>query len=154
MKIGINQIVMKKIIPNLTLLFLLTAGTVMAQRPNQNIDPEKLQAARIAFITSRIDLKPEQAERFWPIFNKYTEQREVSMKSISQLNRGSDAITEEEAKTRIQKRLQLQQKLIDDEKVFVSEISKVITSKQVLMLHDIARDFNRYIYQRQRGQGN
>lgn len=154
MKIGINQIVMKKIIPYLTLLFLLTAGTVMAQRPNQNIDPEKLQAARIAFITSRIDLKPEQAERFWPIFNKYTEQREVSMKSISQLNRGSDAITEEEAKTRIQKRLQLQQKLIDDEKVFVSEISKVITSKQVLMLHDIARDFNRYIYQRQRGQGN
>ena len=154
MKIGINQIVMKIIIPYLTLFFLLTAGTVMAQRPNQNIDPEKLQAARIAFITSRIDLKPEQAERFWPIFNKYTEQREVSMKSISQLNRGSDAITEEEAKTRIQKRLQLQQKLIDDEKVFVSEISKVITSKQVLMLHDIARDFNRYIYQRQRGQGN
>jgi hypothetical protein len=154
MKTGINPIAMKKITPYLTLIFLLLAGTVMAQRPNQNIDPEKLQAARIAFITSRIDLKPEQAERFWPIFNKYTEQREASMKSISQLNRGSEAISEEDAKTRIQKRLQLQQKLIDEEKAFVTEVSKVITSKQVLMLHDIARDFNRYIYQRQRGQGN
>ena len=154
MKTGINPTVMKKITPYLVLLFLLLAGTVMAQRPNQNIDPEKLQAARIAFITSRIDLKPEQAERFWPIFNKYTEQREASMKSISQLNRGSEAISEDEAKTRIQKRLQLQQKLIDDEKAFVAEVSKVITSKQVLMLHDIARDFNRYICQRQRGQGN
>lgn len=129
------------------------AGNVLAQRPNQNIDPEKLQAARIAFITSRIDLKPEQAERFWPVFNKYTDQRESTMKSISELNRGSEAISEDEAKTRVQKRIQLQQKLIDDEKVFVAEVSKVITYKQVLMLHNIARDFNRYIYQRQRGQG-
>ena len=129
------------------------AGNVLAQRPNQNIDPEKLQAARIAFITSRINLKPEQAERFWPVFNKYTDQRESTMKSISELNRGSEAISEDEAKTRVQKRIQLQQKLIDDEKVFVAEVSKVITYKQVLMLHNIARDFNRYIYQRQRGQG-
>ena len=124
---------MKKITPYLTLLFLLLAGTVMAQRPNQNIDPEKLQAARIAFITSRIDLKPEQAERFWPIFNKYTEQREASMKSISQLNRGSDAITEDEAKTRIQKRLQLQQKLIDEEKTiknFICKKAKIILNAQ------------------------
>jgi len=132
---------------------MLMAGNVLAQRPNQNIDPEKLQAARIAFITSRINLKPEQAERFWPVFNKYTDQRESTMKSISELNRGSEAISEDEAKTRVQKRIQLQQKLIDDEKVFVAEVSKVITYKQVLMLHNIARDFNRYIYQRQRGQG-
>jgi hypothetical protein len=145
---------MKKSIAYLLALFLLSAGNLMAQRPNPNIDPEKLQAARIAFITSRIDLKPEQAERFWPIFNKYTDQREGLMKSMSELTRGGESITEEEAKSRIQKRIQLQQKMLDEEKIFSTELSKVISYKQQLLLHNIARDFNRHIYQRQRGSGH
>ncbi|MBC6365268.1 Spy/CpxP family protein refolding chaperone [Algoriphagus sp. AK58] len=145
---------MNKIALYFIFIFALCAGNALAQRPTQNIDPEKLQAARIAFITSRIDLKPEQAEKFWPIFNQYTEQREATMKSMSGLNRGIESISEEEAKSRIQKRLQLQQKMLDDEKAFINEVSKVITSKQVLMLNNIARDFNRHIYQRQRGSTN
>lgn len=145
---------MNKIALYFIFIFALWSGNALAQRPTQNIDPEKLQAARIAFITSRIDLKPEQAEKFWPIFNQYTEQREATMKSMSGLNRGIESISEEEAKSRIQKRLQLQQKMLDDEKAFINEVSKVITSKQVLMLNNIARDFNRHIYQRQRGSTN
>ena len=145
---------MKKITTYLGVLFLLFAVNAMAQRTNQNIAPEKLQAARIAFITSRIDLKPEQAERFWPIFNTYTDQRETTMKAISDLNRGSESVSEEEAKSRVQKRIQLQQKLLDDEKNFSNSVSKVITYKQLMMLHNIARDFNRHIYQRQRGSGS
>lgn len=145
---------MNKIALYFTLIFALCAGNALAQRPTQNIDPEKLQAARIAFITSRIDLKPEQAEKFWPIFNQYTDQREATMRSISQLNRDAENISEEDAKSRIQKRLQLQQKLLDEEKSFINEVSKVISSKQVFMLNNIARDFNRSIYQRQRGPNN
>ncbi len=56
------------------LLFLGIGSNAFGQRPP--LDPEKLQAARIAFITTRIDLKPEQAEKFWPIFNQYHENRE------------------------------------------------------------------------------
>ncbi len=145
---------MKKITTYLGVLFLLFAVNAMAQRPNQNIDPEKLQAARIAFITTRIDLKPEQAEKFWPIFNSYTDQREAVMKSISELNRGIESVSEEEAKSRVQKRIQLQQKMLEEEKNFSSLISKVISYKQLMMLHNIARDFNRHIYQRQRGSGS
>jgi len=145
---------MKKLTPYLIILFLFATGNLMAQRPNPNIDPEKLQAARIAFITSRIDLKPEQAERFWPIFNKYTDQREATMKSMSELSLDLESISEEEAKSKIQKRIQLQQKMLDEEKTFSNEISKIITYKQLLTLHNIARDFNRHIYQRQRGSGN
>jgi vacuolar-type H+-ATPase subunit I/STV1 len=145
---------MKKLTLFLVFIFALYAGNAFAQRPAQNIDPEKLQAARIAFITSRIDLKPDQAEKFWPLFNQYNEQRESTMKSMSELNRDIENISEEEAKSRIQKRLQLQQKMIDAEKSFTTDISKVITSKQLLMLNNIARDFNRHIYQRQRGPNN
>lgn len=145
---------MKKITPYLTVILLFLSITAFAQRPSQQIDPEKLQAARIAFITTRIELTPEQAEKFWPIFNQYTESREVSMRQLGALNRGTSEISEEEAKRRIQKRFELQEKLMIDEKAFVEDVSKVLNHKQILKLNSIARDFTRHIYQRQRGGGN
>ena len=142
---------MKKYTLYLLFFFLLIGGNVLAQRPGQQIDPERLQAARIAFITTRIDLKPEQAEKFWPIFNEFTEKREGLMKQIVSLNRGVNEISEEEAKSRIQQRFQLEEKLISEEKAFVNSVSKILSYKQILMLNNIARDFTRQLYQRQRG---
>ena len=129
--------------------FISFAGNLFAQRPA--IDPEKLQAARVAFITTRIDLKPEQAEKFWPIFNAYTDKKEATMREIGGLNRGASEVSEEEAKTRIQKRFQLEEKLLKDEQAFVAEASKILSAKQILLLNNIARDFARQLYQRQRG---
>ncbi|MBA4300855.1 hypothetical protein SAMN03080617_01637 [Algoriphagus alkaliphilus] len=134
----------------IAIILLLGIGTsALAQRPP--VDQEKLQAARIAFITTRLDLKPEQAEKFWPIFNQYNDQREKTMRQISELGRGVETIGEDEAKSRIQQRLKLQSELLEKEKGFVNEVSKVLSSKQILMLNNIARDFNRQLYQRGRG---
>lgn len=134
----------------IAIILLLGIGTsALAQRPP--VDQEKLQAARIAFITTRLDLKPEQAEKFWPIFNQYNDQREKTMRQISELGRGVETVGEDEAKSRIQQRLKLQTELLEKEKGFVNEVSKVLSSKQILMLNNIARDFNRQLYQRGRG---
>ena len=131
---------------------LFIAGTAMAQRPTPpTYDKEQLQAARIAFITTRLDLKPEQAEKFWPLFNQYSESKESTMREIGRLSDSATDISEDEAKSRINKRFQLQQKLIDEERKFVEDISKVITYNQTLKLNNIARDFTRQIYQRGRG---
>jgi len=134
----------------IALILLLGIGTnAFAQRPP--IDPEKLQSARIAFITTRLDLKPEQAEKFWPIYNQYNDEREKTMRQLSELGKGMETISEEEAKSRIQKRFQYQAELLEKEKSFAANASKVLSSKQILMLNNIARDFNRQLYQRGRG---
>src|SRR5690606_30105641 len=104
------------------ILFLILGFNALAQKPP--VDREKLQAARIAFITTRIDLKPEQAEKFWPIFNKYDDLREKTMREISKLGKDTETISEEDAKSRIQKRLQLQGELLKEEQAFVNEASK------------------------------
>ena len=152
-KLNLNENKMKNIKSILiTLILLLLAWEGFAQRPGQ-IDPEKLQAARIAFITTRIDLKPEQAEKFWPIFNEYNDKREATMRQIAELNRNTESITEDQAKDRIKKRFELQQTMLNEEQQFVQKASGVLTAKQILMLNNIARDFTRQLYQRQRGGG-
>jgi len=140
----------------LLFLCLLAAGNVWGQRNGggrEAIDPERLQTARIAYITTRISLKPEQAEKFWPVFNGFTNSRETLMRTIGEISKGAETIGEEEAKSKLNQKLQLQQKLVDEEKVFIAEASKILTYRQLLLLQNIARDFNRYLYDRQRGPG-
>ncbi|MDE0560902.1 hypothetical protein OU792_12960 [Algoriphagus sp. NF] len=133
---------------------LLIIISVQAQR--RGIDRERLEAARIAFITTRLDLSPEQAEKFWPIFNEFNEQREEKLKQIASLNPRSstESISKEEAQRLIKQRFELQRELIEDEEAFVQKAAIVISYQQILQLNSINREFARSIYQRQRDNRN
>lgn len=144
---------MKKFGIFLILNFLIIIS-VQAQR--RGIDRERLEAARIAFITTRLDLSPEQAQKFWPIFNEFNEQREEKLKQIASLNPRSntESISKEEAQRLIKQRFELQRELIEDEEAFVQKAATVISYQQILQLNSINREFARSIYQRQRDNRN
>lgn len=55
---------MKKILLY-TLFVLLLVGGLKAQNGN------RLEALKIAYVTKKMDLTPEEAQRFWPIYNQY-----------------------------------------------------------------------------------
>ncbi|WP_339876687.1 hypothetical protein [uncultured Algoriphagus sp.] len=137
----------------LVILFFIVIGTSLAQRPGDRYDREKLEAARVAFITTRLDLKPEQAERFWPIFNVFNDAREKNLKEMSELGRVKDIeISESEAKARISKKFEIQRKMILDEEKFVRDLSSVLTYNQIIQLNGLSREFARHIYQRRKGE--
>lgn len=138
----------------LVLLFTLLVGAVYAQRGGERYDSEKLKAAKVAFITTRLDLNSEQAEKFWPIYNEFSDKREAMIRQMAELNdRRDQPISEEEAKSRVEKRFELQQQLLNEEKKFVSKASSVISYNQLFLLNGLSRDFARHIYQRQRREG-
>jgi hypothetical protein len=149
---GIKYIIMKK----LTLIFLLIAISninLMAQRPSSTYDKEKLEAARVAFITNRLDLKAEQAEKFWPVFNQFNDDRGKLMNQLSAINRSSsEDITEAKARDMIAQRMTLQQNLLDMEKLFMDEIVKIISPIQAVKLGGVNREFTRQVYRMQRGR--
>jgi hypothetical protein len=136
-------------------LMFIVFNSTYAQRPNQNFDQEKLEAARVAFITNRLDLKPEQAEKFWPLFNQYNESRTQLMNEISSINRNSTTeANQNKAREMIRERLALQQKLLDLEKVFMENITKVIQPSQALKLGGVNREFTKQVYRMQQNRGN
>jgi Spy/CpxP family protein refolding chaperone len=136
---------------NLICTFLLVFFTlsVMAQGQRKNYDQEKYESAKVAFVTNRLDLKPEQAERFWPVYNKYTEERRSMMKEISMISKeGTESINENKAKELLEKKFNLQQKLLTREKEFYSEITKFISAQQALKLTEINKEFARLLYRK------
>ncbi|MDO9554864.1 MULTISPECIES: hypothetical protein [Rhodonellum] len=138
---------MKKTYLILFSLMVLGIGNVFGQRPQSQYDKEKLESARVAFITNRLDLKPEQAEKFWPEFNKFSEEKNNLMDQLSQLNRASDGtISEGEASKMLDQKFALQQKILDREKAFMGEITKIIRPTQAIKLSSVNREFTRHVY--------
>jgi hypothetical protein len=60
----------------LAILFLLLAGLSFAQ-PKDTERKDRLKAHKIAFISTELELSPEEAEKFWPIYNELDAKLEV-----------------------------------------------------------------------------
>ncbi len=62
---------MKKI-PVIIALLIVFSGLVSAQTPGQN----KVYAAKVAFFTEKLQLTPQEAEKFWPVYNDYQNRKD------------------------------------------------------------------------------
>jgi hypothetical protein len=84
---------MKKIF-TLTVLLISITGFVFAQE--QQPDPkqeEKIQALEIAFISRKLDLTPDEAQKFWPIYNEY--KKEVRQVTMNERNNPDEIVREQ-----------------------------------------------------------
>jgi phage gpG-like protein len=134
------------------LLILCSTSPLLAQRADRQYDKEKLEAARVAFITNRINLTASQAEKFWPLFNEHMEERGQLMREMSEINRkASDEMSDRQATELMEKRFELQGKMLDQEKSFMRTITNVISPAQALQLTNVHREFTRQLYRMQRG---
>ena len=52
------------------ILFLFTYSVCYCNAQTQSKD-DKVEAVRVAYITSQLNLTPEEAQKFWPVYNKY-----------------------------------------------------------------------------------
>ena len=86
---------------------------------------EKIQALKIAFITQKLELTSDEAQRFWPVYNRY----ETDIKQVMMDNKGgADAIDSEE-------------KILSVKKRYKSEFYKVIGQPKTNTLFNTEREF-------------
>ncbi|MEL7588220.1 MAG: hypothetical protein AAGU19_16040 [Prolixibacteraceae bacterium] len=58
---------MKKIITTLTLFFILSGGFA---QPGKHEDFEKYKALKVSYMTEQLELTPQEAQQFWPIYKE------------------------------------------------------------------------------------
>jgi len=140
----------------LIILMVLSTGVMAQQRrtsdPQQerSYDKEKLESARIAFITNRLSLTPAQAEKFWPLYNQNMERRSELMREMTRINRTeTKELSDQRATEMINRKLEIQQNLLDLEKSFMNNITQIISPAQALQLGGVNRDFTRQLYRMQ-----
>lgn len=128
-------------------MILSLAG--MSQDP---MSRQKIDAARIALITERLDLTQEQAEKFWPIYNEYSRrQRELRQEFITERQKHDiSSATEEENKRLLEMGMRIKEQSVQLEREYSDRMLNVITTRQLMSLRKAEEDFKQMLLQRVR----
>ncbi len=116
---------MKRIVLTICILFYaLTAA--FSQKNKQN--GGRIEAYKIAYLTKHLNLSVEEAQKFWPVYNKYvTELRQAKMQ-----HRNLDEVSFEE-------------KIVNIRKRYKNEFGHALPVERVNQFFKADRDFNNYV---------
>jgi len=143
-----------KIILHITFFYFVFAMFCQAQGGNMEERKDRIQAAKIAFITNKLDLNTTQAQQFWPTYNEYEAEKKKIRKQLKQLkidNILSDG-TEDQLKTDIKKMFALRQEELDLEKMYSEKFLKVLSAKQMVEFYRAEKEFTKVLLKRLRNQ--
>ena len=133
---------MKRLIIPILTLFL--CFNTYAQRDGKM--HERIKSQKVAFITERLDLSPEEAQNFWPIYNAFENKtnsiRYNDLKKIRETMR-KDNISESEAKQILVQFMAVEDKLHEAKKKLVKDLIKVIPPQKIIQLKASEDAFNK-----------
>lgn len=114
---------------------------------------ERIKALKTAFITDRLDLSPGEAEKFWPVYNKYeaelnelefTKRRRVHIERTKY--ESFDAISNAEAKKLLKDFQDMKMQTLKKEGEKIEALSKIISPQQMLKLIKAEDDFRKELF--------
>ena len=123
---------MKQLIIVLIFIFVGGKNPIFSQNGNQ-----KIEAMKIAFITKRLNLTPDESQKFWPVYNQYEAEKKqirlTTVGSIKQLKDDGD-FTNAEAEIAISKYIEFKSKELELVKKYVAEFRKILPGVKVAKL--------------------
>jgi len=124
---------MKNII--LILLLVLTAGMVQAQAQTPK---ERIQALKISYITRALHLTPEEAQKFWPLYNEYQDKLELLKKdrraaTFERWKKDRD-LSDAEIEEALDQYLAYNRKELDLQEEYIEKFKTVLPVKKVAQL--------------------
>jgi hypothetical protein len=103
---------------------------------------DKIEAARIAYITEQLELTPQEAEKFWPIYREFAQRRREIRQQIRRTSRNADGKTDEQI---VEQQFKAKQDELDLEKDYSGRLLKVISAHKLRSLPQAERKFRQMI---------
>lgn len=139
---------MKTLLLTLALGFLCGGSTVLAQTPTPG--RQRIENAKIAWITNRINLTADQAKNFWPVYNEYQEKKQETRIKIRRLNAETNNLTTSESRIleNLRELMTLKQQEVDLDREYMSRFLKVINVRQLAELYKAEQRFTQMLLER------
>ncbi len=145
----------------LTVVFitLLSTTTLLAQnqhpkgKKEHKFDKEKFQTMKIAYLTEKLSLTSAEAEKFWPVYNEYSDKKASLFKEMrkgKKENAEEIEMTDEEIEKAINQRIENKQKELDLEKQYLGKFKDVLPIKKVGQLYKAEDNFKKDLLRKMR----
>lgn len=124
-------------------VILLIAAGAWAQAPAAK---EKVEAMRVAFITNRLELTPEQAKQFWPVYNSYRHDLTQLRHNFFPNEEGPNSHLDAD------RQLEFEQKKLDLKKQYKPQFEQILGKAKLNKLVNAEEDFKRLLIQTMRNR--
>lgn len=109
-----------------------------------------MESAKIAFFTDKLKLKPEEAEKFWPLYREF-QQKKADLRQ-QEIDRPEDyaSLSKAEAKALLHTMLAKKNEALALEKTYYEKMAAVTSYQQVLALEAAESEFRRTLLRNMR----
>jgi len=137
-------------------LLILTSTNVFAQfrgdnARNQPDRRQKIETYKIGFITEKLNLTPQEAQKFWPVYNEYQAKKQDIQKSMAwkyKDYRLSKEATEKQATELIDSSLIEMQANLNLARDYYGKLKAILPPQKIVLLFNAERQFRRELLQR------
>ena len=128
----------------LILLFLYNTGlSAQEKRPAK----ERVDAMKIGFLTDRLNLTPEEAKTFWPVYNMYSDDLEKLRKgrreNIINTRENFDDMSDADLEKSVDNEIIFRQNELEILKKYHPQFKKILPIRKVAKLYKSEEDFKR-----------
>ena len=116
----------------------------------------QLDNAKIAFITSRLTLTQDQAQRFWPLYNEFVSRRRELNRSGRLLRNEAKnpTLSDVQLRDNFTQEFAVRQQQLELEKTYFDRVQQVLSMRQVAVLYQAERDFTKEVLRRVASRGD
>ena len=147
---------------SLVFLLILFWSAVSAQYrgdPGQNPTDrrQKIETYKIGFITEKLNLTPQEAQKFWPVYNEYqSKKQDMQKKLVSKYKdyRTTKEVTEKQATELIDSSLNAMQANLDLAREYYGKLKAILPPQKIVALFTAERQFRRELLQRLANRNN
>lgn len=138
------------------LLVFISVNALAQDGPFIRKKREQIKSLKVAFITEELNLTPEEATKFWPLYNAYEDKQQEIKKQrlkgyLERMDDDSfDKLSEKEATTMLAQMESSEEELYQARKKFVASLKGVISPLKILKLKKAEENFNRKLLQQYR----
>ena len=129
---------------------IISMSYAMAQPPKQNWH-EKMMSEKIGYLTAQLELTPEEAQMFWPVYNQIAEKNKELNKAVGEAYKAlTQALKEGTASDKeidklLDKYLAAKLAQKDKGKGDVAQYRKVLSSQKVAKLYVAEENYRRHL---------
>lgn len=134
----------KKLIITPLLLLMVVAG--FAQGGNKRAE---IEAQRVAYITKQVQLTPEEAQQFWPVYNEHQDKLKAVKKqrrnNQKQLRQNFDGLSEKEVAEALNLEMELRQQEAALNAEYHQRYMSILPAKKVARLYHAEDQFKKVL---------
>jgi hypothetical protein len=138
------------------LLVVISINAFAQDGPFIRKKKEQIKSMKIAFITNELSLTPDEATKFWPLFNAFEDkQQDIRKQRIrgyqnAMEDNSLDGLSDKDASTLLAEMESTEDELYQAKKKFVASLKGVISPLKILKLKKAEENFNRKLLQQYR----